>query len=354
MPEFADVLAGKFDLLPIELPECPIFLVTAVPCGPDVTGSHLRMPAGRGLSRRAAMVSAAGESIELMHSLARNADGSRAVFPKSAGPALVPMQNLVNGATAMIAAQEIYLDWAAEFSEPLICEADSSGCAAGRNFADTMERALLECVERDACAAWWYGRQSRQHVSLSVLRGAAPRLMWWLETRARQTHLIDIRSDIDIAVLAAVSAEADGRAVAIGTAAGKTSQDAAVSAVTEMVQTELALQAGRNPQNLELETWLGQASLKAMPQFSPLGLLQRLPDGSGRPMVQMLAERGFEVLGYQFVPDNGGLTTVRCLVPGFSAMHGRFNASRILQLGCQNPHYGAATSAEAFETLEPY
>ena len=355
LPEFAKGLAGKFDIVPIELRDCPVFLASAMPRHPGVMGHSIRIPAGRGLSSRDALISAAAESIELLHSLARVAGRPRLAVSRQGGLAHLQVASLTGGAAVMVPAQHLYLDWAVEFGETPIYEADSSGCAAGTSFPDAADRALLECVERDACAAWWYGRQSRRHLALTVLRGAAPRLMWWLESRYRRTLLIDISSDIDLPVIAAASAEPDGRFVAIGTAAAWTVQQAAISAVTEMVQTEVALKAGRSPGNLELEEWIGTASLARMPQFKERRVPGEAPASREKSSLALhVAAKGFDVLAYQFVPDSPGLTTVRCLVPGFSAMHRRYNSKRILQLTRDQPDCGGARSREEFETLELY
>jgi ribosomal protein S12 methylthiotransferase accessory factor len=124
--------------------------------------------------------------------------------------------------------------------ESAVAVADSNGCAAGINPDAAKLAALLELVERDAAGRWWYGRRHRPVVDILSIEGAGD-LPAWLLDRRRQTWLFDITTEIDIPAYAAVSAEPEGRAIALGFAAHLNVNAAAISAVTEMVQLEFSL-----------------------------------------------------------------------------------------------------------------
>src|SRR5262249_40551 len=47
------------------------------------------------------------------------------------------------------------------------CVADSNGCAAGNTLEEAILQGLLELVERDACALWWYNRICRPGIDLA-------------------------------------------------------------------------------------------------------------------------------------------------------------------------------------------
>ena len=79
--------------------------------------------------------------------------------------------------------------------------------------------ALCECVERDALALWWHGGQGAPTVPTALIDERHPRLSWWLDNRARRTRLYDLTTDLGVPVVAAVSADAAGRSVALGCAA---------------------------------------------------------------------------------------------------------------------------------------
>ncbi|MEW9836573.1 YcaO-like family protein [Mesorhizobium marinum] len=121
---------------------------------------------------------------------------------------------------------------------------DSSGCAAGPSADAAKLAAILELVERDATGRWWYGRRQRKAIDPACLSGIDA-LVEWLLDRERRTWLYDITSDIDIPVIAAASAEPDGKDVSLGFAAGKNLQSAASAALTEMLQMEMSLGASR-------------------------------------------------------------------------------------------------------------
>lgn len=339
-------LSGMFQVQPIEIPDCPVFLAAAMPLTPGVTGERPRLPAGRGLTARQAMTSAAAEAVELKACLARNRKPHRRDGLRRDGLALIAARDLLSGQATPVPAQDVFLDYAAVFGEPLVNDADSTGCAAAATQKEAEHAALLECVERDAASIWWYGRKSYPHLTPDLLDRAAPRLAWWLSGRRRQTRLIDITSNVGIPVVAAVSAEPAGDRVAIGMAANLDIPAAAVSAATEMVQTEVSIRMGEKAGDAELDAWLAQASMSAMPQFAPAERDKARNRETRQDELALVAAAGFRPLGVDLSLPGDPLRVARVLVPGFCALRRRFVTERILA------HPGGARSAEEFETLE--
>lgn len=341
-------LAGMFKVHLLDIPDCPVFLAAAMPISDEVTGAKPRLPAGRGLTARQAMTSAAAEALELKSSLARNCKPARFGARLRGGRDFIPAVDLTSGDRIDVPAQDVFLDYAVQFGEPLANDADSTGCAAGASLADANTAGLLECVERDAVASWWYGRKSRPHLAIEILDDVAPRLAWWLAARGRPVRLIDVTTDIGIPVVVAVSSDRDGTAVAIGSAANLDLRAAAVSAVTEMVQTEVAIQMGDRASNEELDGWLTAASVNSMPQFAAAGGAagQRRNDGSN--VLDRVTAAGFRACAVDLTAPGDPLHVVRVLVPGFSALRRRIVAERILA------HPGGVGCADEFEMLELY
>ena len=94
--------------------------------------------------------------------------------------------------------------------DPLFARADSNGCAAGSVPEEAVLQGLLELVERDAVALWWYNRLRRPAVDLestgdpyvsSLVRhyGALRRDLWAL----------DVTSDFGVPTFAAISRRVD-------------------------------------------------------------------------------------------------------------------------------------------------
>ncbi|MEO1067453.1 MAG: YcaO-like family protein, partial [Pseudomonadota bacterium] len=120
--------------------------------------------------------------------------------------------------------------------------AESTGVAAGVTRDDAILAALLEVIERDAAALWWYGgcepglvpqrflEQSGFESFASEVRKDSRRSFW----------LLDITTDVGVPVIAALSAEPDGTGVVAGFSASVDIMSAMESAFLEMCQMELA------------------------------------------------------------------------------------------------------------------
>lgn len=324
-------LAHDFRLIPLESPDRPVFLALALPTTEGVTGLKPRLPAGRGLTHQQAMIAAGAEAVELRASLARHHLQDLAAQPRHEGLAMVVTRDLLDGTAVPVAAQGVFLDCAMALGEPLVIDADSTGCAAGTTRHRATRAALWECVERDAVALWWHGGLPAAALSLDLIDRQQPRLFWWLDRRDRKTLLLDLTTDIGLPVVAAVSADGTGRQVAVGTAAGADLAFAALAAVTEMVQTEVGMDLARAAQDPELLLWEAKASTVENPQFRPApprphpGLLP----GEG-DLQQRLAHLGHRCLALDMTLPGDPLPSMRVLVPGLCATGGRINTPRFL------------------------
>ena len=204
-------LVPDFRLMPINAPDCPVFLVIAWPASDTVTGLRPRLPAGRGLTLQQALVAAGAEALELRASLAHRHLTASADPLRENGLAMVAATDLHSGVTVLIPAQEVYLECAATLSERLFPDARSTGCAVGATLLDAID--LMQ-----------------------------PGLFWWLTGRDRQTLLLGLTTDIGVPVVAAVSSDPDGSLVAVGAASWPMLADAALAAVTEMIQTQVGME----------------------------------------------------------------------------------------------------------------
>jgi thiazole/oxazole-forming peptide maturase SagD family component len=348
-------LRGNFEVEELDLPESPVFVAVGIPTGKAVTGLKPRLPAGRGLSASQAMLSAAAESVELSASLAQNCDRSRHTFKIEGGLAHILASNITGGADEYFPAQHVYLDWAATANEPVIYNADSNGCASGATWPEALERALLECIERDAMAIWWYGRQNRHHLPASSLDPLAPRLSWWLGHRQRHYLMIDVTSEIGVPVVAAVSFDDDGRRVAMGSAAALDTGQAAILAVTEMIQMEVSMSMG--PPNDELRHWLTQVSVKEMKQFRACiySAERQTRKETEPPTIQkQLEKNGHQVFSIDLTRKHDLLFTCRVIAPTLSPLHGAPKRDRIIAQSLAQPQFDGVKSAEDMDVLQPY
>jgi YcaO-like protein with predicted kinase domain len=207
---------------------------------------------------------------------------------------------------------------------------DSSGLAAGNSGSDAAGRALLELVERDAVAVWWYNRLKRPPL------GFDRRQLPWIGAfehhvgaSGRRVWILDLTHDLGVPVAAAVSSDPEGRDLALGFGAGWTAEQAATSALGELVQFEASkrLQTAGGP--LDLVTVARTGSL------DDLGFLvadadapaQRPGRRSTEELVEGLAEQGLAAFAVDLSHD--AWSVVRVVVPGLAPLWPRFAAGRL-------------------------
>ena len=330
----ADALARDFTIMALDAPEAPLFLAIALPMDEGVTGLKPRLPAGRGMTTRAALIAAGAEALELRASLAQHHVAELARLPRQDGLARVAARDVLSQGEVLVLAQEVYLDCAAVLDEPLRHDANSTGCAVGADLDAALAGAVWECVERDAVALWWHGGKPGAGLPLEVIDTHQPRLFWWLHQRARRTILLDVTTDIGLPVVVAVSSELDGMCVAIGSAARPVLADAALAAVTEMVQTETGMDLAREAGDPEVLDWIAHASTRRQPQFQPAGpsVTADAQERGLTPLLTRLAALGHRVLAVDLTLPDDPLPTIRALVPGLCAMRGQIDVPRFARL----------------------
>lgn len=326
-------LAPGYRLMPVHRPGSPVFLAVAMPTADGVSGLKPRLPAGRGLTLPQAMIAAGAEAVELRSSLAQSHLAMLAASPRVDGLAHVAARDMASGDTVAVPAQTVFLDCAALLAEPVLQDANSTGCAAGKTADAAAAAALWECVERDAVALWWHGGWAADALPFALIDQTAPRLSWWLDQRSRVTRLLDLTTDIGLPVVAAVSADPDGHHVALGSAARPTLAEAAIAAVTEMVQTEAGMDEARFATDPEVLAWDAAADIAQMPQLrtdSPRPTRPGLMATSD--LVRRLADLGLRALRVDLTLPDDPLPSCRVIVPGLCAMGGRIKTDRFERL----------------------
>lgn len=88
--------------------------------------------------------------------------------------------------------------------------ADSNGSAAGNTLEEAMLQGLMEVVERDSVAIWWYNMIQRQGVDLeSFEENYIPELLEYYASIQRDLWVIDVSSDLGIPAFAGISKRTD-------------------------------------------------------------------------------------------------------------------------------------------------
>ena len=95
-------------------------------------------------------------------------------------------------------------------SDPLFARADSNGCAAGSVIEEAVLQGLLELMERDAVALWWYNRLQRRGVDLNSVDDAyVSALRRHYRELRRELWALNVTSDIGVPTFAAISRRVD-------------------------------------------------------------------------------------------------------------------------------------------------
>jgi ribosomal protein S12 methylthiotransferase accessory factor len=251
----------------------------------------------------------------------------------------ITVEDAYGGPTAYVPADFAYIGRRQAGDPRAVAIGDSNGCAAGANAGAARRTAVLELVERDATGRWWYGRRRRAPIDLASVEDDTG-LVAWLCARERRSWLIDITSDISIPVIAAISAEPNGRDVVLGFAAHPDCRTAATSAMSEMLQIEISLVAARVMGDAEAQWWSWRSAVSmALP---PLDAALALPAARLQPIsaavvvddyeaiLSACAQAGVALYFVNMTRPQVGLPVVRAISTSLCHFKPRFARNRLL------------------------
>lgn len=218
--------------------------------------------------------------------------------------------------------------------------ADSIGCAAGRSFNSAAASALLESIERDAVAIWWYNKLRRPAACIETFGSPyLSKIERALRTANRELSLLDITSDVEIPTYVAVSPLADGTEPVFAAAAHVSPRQAACKAAAEVGQLIFsAIQQGGI--DAELHTWLNRATVHSELYLAPRGIAAVRPEPEcelepGQVVslcAQRMMDRGLRPILVDQSHPEVLLKTVRAIAPGLRHIWGRFAPGRLYEI----------------------
>jgi oxazoline/thiazoline synthase len=251
---------------------------------------------------------------------------------------------------------------------PTSVAADSNGCAAGATVEDAVLQGMLELVERDAVAIWWYDRSRVPGIELDATDDP-----WIAEVLAahaslgREVWALDVSADLGVPVVVALSRRTDGdrEDIALGFGAHPDPGAALRRALCELNQMMPAFvepgplleQAATDP---DLSTWLRTATVENQPYLRPLPSGARRaprPRGGGWDLLTeidalraRIESAGSEVLVLDQTRPDVGLPVVRVIAPGLRHWWSRLAPGRLYQVPVT---LGRRRRPLAFEDLNP-
>jgi ribosomal protein S12 methylthiotransferase accessory factor len=255
---------------------------------------------------------------------------------------------------------------------PAYTRADSNGNAAGSSLEDAVLQGLLEVVERDAVALWWYNRTRAPGVDLDAVTDP-----WLAELRGvyaglgREVWALDVTSDLQVPTMVAVSRWTAGphEAIMLGFGSHLDPKVALRRALTEMNQLMPAVvEAGPDGQfgcadDPDGAHWLRHATVADQPYL--------LPDPATPPrrpadfeyscgpdlaadvhaIRTRLEHLGLELLVLDQTRPDVGLPVVKVIVPGMRHFWARFAPGRLYEAPVQLGRLAAPTPYEELNPL---
>jgi ribosomal protein S12 methylthiotransferase accessory factor len=236
-----------------------------------------------------------------------------------------PVRSLTHGCTRFVPTAFCYYGYPQDESRRF-CRADSNGCAAGNTVDDAVQRGLLELIERDAAAIWWYNRVRRPAVDLGSFEDPYLAAMrQYVEGMRRTLDVLDITTDLGVPVFVAVSARDDGGAPLLGFGVHRDTRAAVASALAELSQMLAVDPAGERQ---EVRDWLETATLGSQPYVVPTHICGPRQGAAADP-VEILATHQLEVLVLDVTRLEIGFPVARVIVPGLRHFHPRFAPGRL-------------------------
>lgn len=242
--------------------------------------------------------------------------------------------------------------------------AESAGLGAGRTLDHAIYSGLLEIIERDAVAMWWYGGRKANRIvhwdsqlDLSSfareIRGQSSRPCWFL----------DLTTDLEIPVVAAVSSNDRGGEVSTGFKANPDYRKAMRGAFVELCQMEFAREisvakGAENRENLTLtdKSWIeknGKLEVNSFPELYPdqtTRYSKNLRYAADPFSLSLILENSvFKPYFVDITRPRMNIPCAKVLVPGLQSMNPHLMTDRLKQTAEKN----RIKQADVFKKMSP-
>jgi ribosomal protein S12 methylthiotransferase accessory factor len=257
-----------------------------------------------------------------------------------------PVWSLTEGTVKYVPTALCYYGY--EGAGTRFCKADSNGCAAGNTAEEAIAHGLLELVERDAAAIWWYNQISRAGVDLDSLDDPwISRVDGYHDGLGRELEVLEITSDLQIPTFVSISRARSGSLsdLILGFGSSLSPLSAIKRSILEMHQLlPLILAGGSTQRETGLtesmqanDSWLRPSDRRSLKSAADLGIpSRRIPATSGRRggpdlevCLDLARKQGLEVLVLDHTSREVDLAVVRVFVPTLRPWWARFGPGRL-------------------------
>lgn len=249
-----------------------------------------------------------------------------------------PAIDLISGSQAYVPAACTLMWYMFRDGEPEFARADTIGCGSGWTFDDALAHALLEWIERDAMAIWWYNRAHRPAVDLASVDTPGLRMVReGLRRIDRTLVLLDCTTDIGVPVYVAVSPRSDGTEPLFAGASHTSPSVAAWKAASEVGQLWFTMMHKRGI-DAEMKSWLTNTT-RSQPYLQPVYSVpaddepaQMVASEQVRLIVGKLKAAGLHPYAADLSRPDVTLRTVRAIVPGLRHIWNRRAPGRLYEV----------------------
>ena len=258
-----------------------------------------------------------------------------------------PGVNLADNSCKLLPAACTLMWYQFRTGEREYARADSIGCGSGWTLDDALAHALLEWVERDAMAIWWYNRIPRPTVRLeSFDMQELLHVREDLSRVGRNFFLLDCTHDLGIPTYVSVAPRHDGTEVLFAGASHFSPRVAAWKAASEVGQVWFSA-LRRQAIDAELKNWLGR-SIAAEIHLLPAREIEAPPEPpalSSGELIKIITNRlrtaGLQAYAADLSRSDVILKTARAVVPGLRHIWNRRDHGRLydvpVRLGWARP-----------------
>jgi ribosomal protein S12 methylthiotransferase accessory factor len=282
-----------------------------------------------------------------------------------------PAWSLTYNAPRYIPTAYCYSGYSQKYHAPFAV-ANSNGCAAGNYLEEAILQGFMELVERDSIALWWYNRLKKPGADLSSFEEPYfQEIEAHYKTLQRDLWVLDLTSDLNIPVFAAISRRNDREEenIIMGFGAHFDPQIALLRALTELNQSLPAAffgildpkSADRDRDREAIEWWKSATVArhpyllpdKTIASKTPADYLKQWSDDFYTDVmncVEIARTNGLETIVLDQSRPDLGLSVVKVIVPGLRHFWPRFAPGRLYDVPVK---MGWSTKALTEEILNP-
>lgn len=213
----------------------------------------------------------------------------------------------------------------------------SNGCAAGNSIEEAILQALLELIERDAAAIWWYNRVPRASFDLTRLDADNFAELERSLSHSHEFWVLDITTDVGIPAMVAIGRHKENNGYIMGMGCHIRPELAAQRALTELCQLIPIRDQNDAPFDFDamVESDYLHPDTSVQSMISEQLLADKISDKDIKHQVEFVVSRlsllGFDTLVLDYSRDFIPLKTAKVFVPGLTHIWPQLANSRLYQ-----------------------